>query len=174
MTNDWIITYTGKKFYPLKPNIEDINILDIATSLSNQCRFTGHTSQFYSVADHCLRVTELCSPENKLWALLHDASEAYLIDLPKPIKIQSSMAPYREVEEILMRFICRRFGLSIKQPQQVTDNDWLMCCTEIYHLMTPGLIKDDPYYCSPLHQFHLPLTPDESRKKFLGEFAKLY
>lgn len=82
----WIQTYTGKKFDVLNPRAEDVCWLDIAHSLSQQCRFNGHTKLFYSVAEHCV-LASLHVPERfALHALLHDAAEAYIGDMPKPVK----------------------------------------------------------------------------------------
>ena len=82
----YIRTFTGIKFAPLSPRLEDIDIRDIAHALSNLCRFTGHTPVFYSVAEHSVLVSKLVEPEYALGALLHDASEAYLNDIAGPIK----------------------------------------------------------------------------------------
>ena len=74
------------------PNPDDIRIEDIAHALSNQCRFAGHAREFYSVAEHSVHVSQLCLPEHALWGLLHDASEAYLVDLPRPLKLLPEFA----------------------------------------------------------------------------------
>lgn len=81
-------TYTGRMFSFAEITPEDIDIRDIAHALSHLCRFVGHTSMFYSVAQHCLLVSEKIpgGPEVKLAALLHDAAEAYVNDLPSPLK----------------------------------------------------------------------------------------
>lgn len=85
-----ITTYTGLKINPLQPQYHQININDIAHALSYICRGNGHTSTFFSVAQHCIN----CAKEAKergysnkiiLACLLHDASEAYICDIPKPL-----------------------------------------------------------------------------------------
>ncbi len=85
---DYIATYTGKQFYPLDPRPEDVCLEDIAHSLSNLCRFTGHTDtdRFYSVAQHSVICSTIVAPEAALLALLHDAAEAYLGDISRPLK----------------------------------------------------------------------------------------
>ena len=88
---DYIETFTGKQFWPLDPRPEDVDVLDIAHSLSMQCRFNGHCKVFYSVAEHSLIVAEELavmgySSEMQLQGLLHDAAEAYICDLPRPLK----------------------------------------------------------------------------------------
>lgn len=84
--SDWIQTFSGKKFFPLEPEKNEYDIHDIAHALSLKCRFGGHCQRFYSVAEHCVRVADIVAPESKLWALLHDAAEAYLPDVCQPIK----------------------------------------------------------------------------------------
>src|SRR5574342_1090607 len=97
--NGSIITYTGRLFWPLSPRLEDINILDICHALSNQTRFTGHTREFYSVAQHSCLVSDLLPEKFKLDGLLHDASEAYLMDLARPVKELEQMTFFREAED---------------------------------------------------------------------------
>lgn len=80
-------TFTGKNFHYFDAKPEQIDIIDIAHSLSNQCRFNGHCSRFYSVAEHCWLASYLVDPKFALEALLHDASEAYIGDIPKPLKL---------------------------------------------------------------------------------------
>lgn len=106
----WLQTYTGRQFWPLRPRGEDIDLLDIAHALSNQCRFAGHTRSFYSVAEHSVYVSRIVPPEWAAVGLLHDASEAYLMDVPRPIK--GHLGGYREMEEALMWTVCARFNLT--------------------------------------------------------------
>lgn len=106
----WMQTYSGHKFYPLDPHPEDIFIEDIAGALSNMCRFGGHCREFYSVAEHCVHVARLAPKELKLAALLHDAAEAYLVDIPRPIKRQ--LVDYCRIEAKLERVIAQRYSVS--------------------------------------------------------------
>ena len=85
-TDHWISTYTDKKFHYLNPTEEEICIEDIAHALALTCRFGGHCSKFYSVAEHSIRVSNIVPETLRLQALLHDAHEAYLHDVPRPIK----------------------------------------------------------------------------------------
>lgn len=102
------MTRTGKKFRPFNPRIEDIDIEDIAHALSNICRFNGHVNQFYSVAEHSILVSVLCPDELKLKGLLHDAAEAYLGDVPSPLK----MDHHETAETILLNKIFEKFGVA--------------------------------------------------------------
>lgn len=117
--SSWIQTYSGKAFWPLEPDVEDICIEDIAHALSLQCRYAGHTKWHYSVAQHSILISQSVSPENALYGLLHDASEAYLVDIPRPIKHSPLLQSYREAERNLQTCICRKFGLPDQEPEEV-------------------------------------------------------
>lgn len=135
----WIETYTGRRFDLLDPQPEMICIEDIAHSLSQQCRFTGHTRCFYSVAEHCWHVSSLC-PAYPLWGLLHDASEAYLTDLARPVKQATPIGPvYLAVEAKIMKAICGRFKLLPvdTMPKEVKCGDNTLLLAERNALMNP-------------------------------------
>jgi len=134
---DWIQTWTGKQFYPLDPRPEEIDLMDIVVPLSRICRFTGHCSMPYTVAEHSIYVANHVSLENRLWALLHDASEAYLCDLPRPLKNLPEAAFYREAEKILQGMIVEKYGLSPTMPAEVKEADDRMLATEARDL-TPN------------------------------------
>lgn len=119
----WMQTFTGRAFYPLDPRPEDIDPRDIAHALSMLCRYGGHVRRFYSVAEHSWLLSHAVSPENALWALLHDASEAYLVDLPRPIKHSPGLEAYRAAESRLMVAVAERFGLSLPEPLEVAECD---------------------------------------------------
>lgn len=105
----WMLTYTGRQFWPLDPHVADLDPVDIAHALSLQCRYNGHTSRFYSVAEHCVLISQAVEPEFALWGLLHDAAEAYLGDLIRPIK--RSMPSFCAADDQLTALIAERFGL---------------------------------------------------------------
>lgn len=124
---DWMLTFTGKKFYPLSPRVEDIDIIDIAHSLSLQCRYNGHVQRFYSVAEHCVLMSRAISrgaaeswvglppserAEMALWALLHDAPEAYIGDMVRPLK--RHMPDYCAIDDAIMKVIAERFELEAR------------------------------------------------------------
>jgi hypothetical protein len=114
-------TYTGRPFWPLDPRPEDVDPLDIAAALSMICRYGGHTHRFYSVAEHCWLLSHAVAPEHALWALLHDATEAYVGDMVRPLK--RSMPEYAAAEDHLMRVICDRVGLPYECPAEVKEAD---------------------------------------------------
>jgi hypothetical protein len=83
--SDWLLTYSGRKFWPLAPNPDDVDLEDIVQAMS-QCRFGAQTELFYSVAQHCVLVSYLAPKRDALWALMHDAAETYIGDIPTPVK----------------------------------------------------------------------------------------
>lgn len=132
----WISTYSGKVFDVFRPDPEQIDIIDIAVALSRMPRFAGHTTEFYSVAQHSIHVAELCGPSVKLAALLHDASEAYLVDLPRPIK--HAMPEYIAIEALVMRAIADKFGFDFPLSPCVKEADNVMLETE-HRDLQPGV-----------------------------------
>ena len=117
MTKPYIGTYTNKKFYFLEPEPDQICIEDIAQALSMNCRFSGHVSKFYSVAEHCCIIADLVEAADKsssevLAALLHDASEAYICDIPRPIK--PYLANYFDMELKIEKVIQQKYNITAK------------------------------------------------------------
>lgn len=106
-TPDCIRTFSGQYVNVFDPDPDTILIEDIAHALSMQCRFGGHLPVFYSVAQHSVRVAKI---EHTLQALMHDAAEAYLLDVPSPIK--KRLPGYREIEDNLLRVIGEKFGFN--------------------------------------------------------------
>ena len=139
---DWIQTYTGRRFYPLHPRAEDVSILDIAHALSLKTRFSGHCSTFYSVAEHSILVAKQVPKELQLHALLHDAAEAYLPDVARPIKhrlmvAKDTMHWFREVEERVLYTIAEAFHISSTPffDSRIKEADNLLLSTEGHRLM---------------------------------------
>ena len=151
----WIQTYSGRRFNPTKPNPSAIVIQDIAHALSMQCRFSGHCREFYSVAQHCVLVSHICNSEDALWGVLHDASEAYLVDVPRPLKHSGKFQAYLEMEEVMQRAICERFGLSPVEPASVKRADKILLSTEARDLMTPL----HPDWRQPAESIPFTITP---------------
>lgn len=122
-------------FFPLDPHPEDLDLSAIAHALSLQCRFGGHIREFYSVAQHCIEVSHLC--ENyPLEGLMHDASEAYLGDIVKPLK--SLFPAYAEGEAKMEQAIASRWGLAWPWPEEVKRADLVMLSTEKRDLLDPS------------------------------------
>jgi hypothetical protein len=125
----WIQTFTGRAFHYEDPQPEDVHIEDIAQALSKQCRFAGHTTRFYSVAEHSVLVSkQFVNPELRMLGLLHDATEAYVLDLPKPLK--SLLPAYKDYEDRLWRVIAAKFNLPVEIPAEIHEIDLRMLITE--------------------------------------------
>ncbi len=169
--NSWIQTFTGIQVWPLDPQPDQIDIVDIAHSLSMLCRFNGHSMKFYSVAEHSIHVSNIVSPENRLWGLLHDAAEAYLSDVPKPVKQQVDQ--FHPLEERMLAVIADRFGLTTEIPEEVHDADMKMLATEKQALMgnepAPWSGLPDPLEPSMIRCF----SPEEAKQAFLMRFSEL-
>jgi hypothetical protein len=168
----FIGTFSGLRFWPLDPDPAKILIEDVAHGLAHQCRFGGHASRFYSVAEHSVHVSRLCLPEDALWGLLHDASEAYLDDPPRPLKQLPEFAVYREAERRLQRAVAVRFGLSEDQPASVTEADDTMLWIEAHSLlgsMPFEAVRDT----RPPFEITDPLLPVEAERLFLARFKEL-
>lgn len=130
---DYIQTYTSVKFYPLDPRASEIRIEDIAHGLSNICRFNGQSIKFYSVAEHSVHISNHVPLEYALWGLLHDAPEAYISDVPRPIK--KSIPIFSEIEDKIMNKVCEKFNLVGEMPSEVKNIDNRILTDERYALM---------------------------------------
>jgi hypothetical protein len=168
-------TFTGRQFWPVDPRAEEICIEDIAHALSNQCRYAGHCEEFYSVAQHSVIVSVTCAPRDALWGLLHDAAEAYLVDLPRPIKRHSELgAQYRQLEEVLMAVICECFGLPLVEPASVKKADNVVLVTEMRDLMArPPARWKESWANGPSPWVIYAWSPKKAEQEFLQRFNYL-
>lgn len=135
---DWMQTVDGRAFWPLDPRPDEIHIEEIAAALSRQCRFAGHIRrgiEMYSVAEHCVHVAQFARSELKLAALLHDASEAYLQDIIRPVK--PSLAGYGEIEDRLMKVIGAKFGFDWPPHPEIKRIDNAILADEQAQVMAP-------------------------------------
>ena len=145
---DFITTFTGKQFHFLNPTLGEIDIRDIAHALSLKCRFSGHCKTLYTVGEHSIRVAEILPSYLQLSGLLHDAAEAYIPDIPTPIKEKFGLV---EWENIILSKIEEKYSIG-KHPL-VKQADLILRATEVRDLMPnkigwdklleplPGVIK---------------------------------
>lgn len=129
----WILTRTGQRFDLLAPRAELISTLDIAHALAHACRFGGHTRHHYSVAQHSLLVASIVPDGLQLTALLHDATEAYIGDMVRPLK--ALLPDYSEIEHGIWLAICERFNIDPNLPTSVHEADMIALATERRDLM---------------------------------------
>jgi hypothetical protein len=174
---DFITTFTGEDFTPLTPDINQIHIEDIAHALSLMCRANGHFIQFYSVAQHSINCANEAkerglSAKVQLACLLHDASEAYLSDITKPVK--KHLTRYREIENNLQEIIYEKYlscPLTDNEQNHVKqiDEDMLVC--EFGCLMKKKVFMQTPnIYSVPILGF---IGFNETEKEFVRLFQNL-
>jgi uncharacterized protein len=171
---DWIQVYSGKQFWPCDPTPEEIDIGDIAHALSLTCRFTGHCESFYSVAQHCVLCSRIVPKEDSKWGLLHDASEAYIADVSRPVK--PFLENYQALEFKLMYAVSKRFGLPWPIPQSIHDADNVLVCTEARDLLRPAPASwgewSEGIELLPITV--MPLQPRAAEQQFLARFWELF
>lgn len=173
METGWIQTWSGKKFSFENATPEMIDILDIGHALSNTCRFAGHVKSFYSVAQHSVLVSNYVHPALALMGLLHDSSEAFLNDIPSPIKHSDIFAGYREMENKLQTMIYQKFGINSPEHPLVKQVDLQMLATEKRDLL--GKEPEDwGLKYEPFIEKIEPWSPTEAKHEFLKRFYQLY
>lgn len=170
-----IQVHSGLLVPVLEPRPEHITIVDIAHALSNLCRFNGHVREFYSVAQHSVLVSNVVPAEEALWGLLHDAAEAYIGDVTRPLKLWlEHVAPgaVSGIERRLQQVIATRFGLSGCMPASVKHADSVLLATEKRDVLA---VTDVPWVAlpEPLPTRILAMTPQEAETAFLGRFCDL-
>jgi hypothetical protein len=178
--DSWFTLSSGRNFYPFSPREEDVFIEDIALALSHLCRYSGHCRFFYSVAEHSVHCSNYVAPGHELTALMHDATEAYVGDLIRPIKVY--MPDFVEMEDNVWRVIARRFGLPEKMPLAVHDVDNTILVTEARDLLPDGadLMKKWGIPFDPISSLDVcrngrkPWSPEEAERQFLLRFRELY
>lgn len=168
---DFMQVASGRKFWPLDPRSEEVFIEDIAHSLSLQCRYAGHCERFYSVAEHSVHLARHLrwqGVEVALWALLHDASEAYLVDIPRPVK--GHLVGYKDAEAKVMAAVCQRFGLDPVMPPQVHEADNRIIGDELVNMVPMAWHER---YSDPLGVQIRCWYPAQAEEEFLATFEAL-
>lgn len=135
-----IQTFSGGIFYPLDPRANEINLIDVAHALGNKARFTGHTRILYSTGEHSVRVSWLLRSQGhslmrQYVGLHHDDSDAYLPDVPTPLKKMPEFAWFREIEHKVQEKCYERFGCVIDDYSVVKEVDTILLLTEKRDLM---------------------------------------
>lgn len=154
-------TSSGRRVNPLDLKVDDVCLEDIAHALAFTCRYGGHTPFFYSVAHHSTYAAARASSAGYEWevvlsVLMHDAAEAYLGDIPRPIKHTEAFREYRELEYVVQRTIHKALNLppvNARINAIIHDIDHRMLSTEQLYVMQQ---VDSP----PWFPDHKPFTPD--------------
>lgn len=171
---DWVQTYTGRAVFPLDLRPDDIDIRDVAHALSMQCRYAGHVQRFYSIAEHSVHVARWCrqyGPDAALHGLLHDATEAYLVDVPRPVK--PFLQGYKEAEAAAWEVIVDRFDLVLHTPI-VHETDNRILNDERPALMAPCEREWSLPDYRPLGVAIEGWLPARAEREFLALFDELY
>lgn len=163
---------SGRQFWPLDPRPDEIDIEDIARALSHICRYGGHCRKFYSVAEHSLLVSHFVPSEHAMTGLLHDAAEAYLGDIPRPLKKQPVMDGWFVAEQQLEAAIAERFGVTMPMPASVKEIDDRIILDEWEQLM-PAFDADIGVSGEPVGARISCLVPDRARDLFLDRYRAL-
>jgi 5'-nucleotidase len=165
-----ISTFSGQVVSLENPRPEQIHIADIARGLARQARFAGQTTHFYSVAQHSVLASRMCS-QFPLAALLHDATEAYISDIPRPVK---SLSPaIKEIEARLFLAIAQRFDIESTIPTEVADVDDQLLVTEHRDLQPNGPAWDLLAWPPPTEQLIVPWPACQAEAAFLKRFRDL-
>lgn len=178
---DWFVTASGRRLYILDPDPEELSIEDIAQGLSRICRFGGHTREHYSVAQHSLLVSHVVPPCYALEGLLHDASEAYLGDIIRPLKML--LPGYRQIEKRWEDVIASRFGLLFASQHVggdaklvVKEADLVALATERRDLMHANEFLDGVAAWesrAALPEKIQPMPEEDARECFLDRYREL-
>lgn len=171
----FVETYTGRAFYPLQPDPSAVSIIDIAHALSNQCRYSGATNSFYSTAQHCCLLASYtadvlrASVLDCLQILMHDAAEAYLVDIPRPVK--QFMPEYRAWDHDINEAIRKWLALDdLAFPVFQDEIDSRIIVDERQQLLSNSGL-DWGHDLQPLNIKITPWSPRHAEQQFLVRYA---
>lgn len=168
---DAILLESGKYYSYTSPESNEWDIEDIALSLSHLCRYSGQIQKFYSIAQHCYLVSYAVDQKYALDGLLHDGVEAFMVDIPTPLK--NLLPDYKALEKRHEAEMFKRLGLEYPMNPAVHKADRELLCAEVRDMKTANSHWD---FCSTdvSHIAHIdPWTSDKSRKMFLKRYYQL-
>ncbi len=174
----YLQTVSGRRVNPFDPDPAQLDAGDIARALANQCRFGGHSRVFYSVAQHCVIVSRVVEErggdvEDVFAALMHDAGEAYLGDMPHPLKHRSALgAAFREAEARLEVAIRERFNIKASVPD-VKAVDRALLATERRAFSAEAWHWPELEDVEPLDLELTAWSPDQAADEFAKRYAEL-
>jgi hypothetical protein len=176
--DQWISLLSGGQFNYNKPEKSDVTIEDIASALSNVCRFSGHLPQFYSVAQHLVNTSRIVPNELAFAGLMHDTAEAFTNDLPTPLKW--ALPILKELETKIESAMSKKFGFEYPYPPEIKHADTVMLMLEKYYVKNddsewPLYEKYNKDYVEPWRQ-QVDLVgwqPRRAKREFLERFNEL-
>jgi uncharacterized protein len=171
----WMGTWSGARFWPLDPHPRDFHLGDIAHHLSMTCRYGGAVQRFYSVAEHSVLVSLFVAPEYAKEALLHDASEAYVGDLIRPLKHQPELKAFRDAEDRIYPMVMAAFNVTSTPESRaaISEVDNRIVVDE-----TQALMRSPEKYADPvgraLGATIRALDPQAAKSLFLSRYLELF
>lgn len=175
LDDQWIGLLSGAQFNYNRPSESDVTLDDLASALSNICRFSGHLPCFYSVAQHLVNTSRIVDPEFAFDALMHDTVEAFTNDLPTPLKW--ALPIFKELEVKIEGAMAEKFGFNYPYPPQVKQADIEMLILEKLYVK-----KDDRVWSQyeGIVVDHLvdkvdlkPWQPQRAKREFLERYEEL-
>lgn len=166
-----ILLSSGNYFDLLNPGESEITIVDIANALSKLCRYTGHCTSFYSVAQHSVLVSKIVPREYAMQGLLHDAAEAIIGDVSTPLK--SMLPDYKVIEKRIEEAVFKKFGLPSELNQCVKHADLVLLCTEKRDLMNTDKDWLTLEGIKPLPDRITPIPHEYAKNYFIKRYLSL-
>lgn len=172
----WTWGYSGKHVHTLAPTTADIELVDIARGLATQCRYSGHTTKPYTVAEHSVIVSLMVDPRFAREALLHDAAEAYIGDLVRPLKYRDCMKAFRDAEARLEAAIFARFEVvpTVESRAAVKAIDDRILVDEVSQVIRGGDTAPVARYGPPLGVKIECLSWQKAEHAFLRRFREVF
>ena len=163
---------SGRYFDLVYPESSDYDIEEIAHAHAHICRYTGHCRTFYSVAQHSVLVSTAVPPEHAFAGLMHDAAEAFIGDVARPLKML--LPDYKRIEGRIEAAVLARFGLPARLPQCIAYADRVLARTEQRDLMGADQHRwSSTEGINPLDRRIVPLPPAEAKRLFLSRYFAL-
>lgn len=176
LEDQWIGLLSGEQFNYNKPEESGVTLDDLASALSNICRFSGHLPCFYSVAQHLVNTSYLVPVEYAFDALMHDTAEAFTNDLPTPLKWAFPI--FKELETKIETAMAKKFGFTFPYPAEVKKADTQMLILEKLYVKKDNRVW--PHY-EGIEVDHLleevdlnSWQPRRAKREFLERFEELY
>lgn len=175
ISDQWISLLSGGRFNYNRPEESDVTLDDIATALSNICRYAGHLPYFYSVAQHLVNTSRIVPSEHAFTALMHDTAEAFTNDLPTPLKW--ALPVFKDLEVKIESAMAKKFGFEYPYPDVVKQADTEMLILE--KINVKGDTSVWPNYEGIVVDHHVDKVdlkgwqPCRAKREFLERFEEL-